>query len=112
MAFTTSRPTLESVIDDLTGLGLTHLEVEEIFKKTRDTLLTPEVQTKAAEQGVSNVKKTFPVKSQSETGPNCGHGVPMVKRESRGKFWWACNAKDPKGTFYWKNGEGCEWVQA
>lgn len=112
VAFTASRPTLGLVEEDLRALGLTNLEIEQVFEKTKTTLLTEEVQTKAGEKGVENARKTFPAKVVKEEGPNCGHGVPMTKRTSKGKDWWACQAKDAKGTFLWKNGEGCEWVPA
>lgn len=110
VAFTTSRADLEAVRYDLRALGLTDLEIEQVFRKTRETLLTPEVADKAAAAGVENAKRGLPAREIKTEGPLCGHGVPTLKRTSKGKDWWTCQAKDAKGTFLWKNKEGCEWV--
>lgn len=111
VAFTTSRATLAEVKEDLTALGLTSLEIDQVFTKTRDTLLTEEVVTKAGEKGVSNAVKGLPARVVKEEGPPCGHGVPTIKRTHKNKDWWTCQAKNAKGDFLWKTKEGCEWVE-
>lgn len=112
VAFTSSRSSLEEVMSDLEQLGLTPLEINEVFEKTKKTLLTSEVVAAAGQQGVANAVAGLPAKVVSEQGPNCGHGVPTKKQQSKGKWWWTCQAKDAKGTFLWKTKEGCAWVEA
>jgi hypothetical protein len=110
VAITSSRPDFDAVKEDLRQVGFTPLEIETVIEKAKTTLLTDDVVITAGQKGVENARKGFPAKSVTEEGPNCGHGVPTIKRLSKGKEWWACQAKDAKGNYLWKNKEGCEWV--
>lgn len=111
VAFTTSRPTLDEVREDLNKLGLTNLEIEQVFDKTKNLLLTEEVVTRAGEKGVDNAKKGLGGRPMREEGPLCGHGVPTLKKTHNGKDWYTCQAKNARGDFLWKSKEGCEWVE-
>lgn len=111
VAFTSSRASLQEVMEDLETLGLTNLEINEVFEKTKKVLLTPEVENNAGQRGVDNAKKGLPARTVKEEGPPCGHGVPTLLRTHKGKQWWTCQAKNAKGDFLWKTREGCEWVE-
>lgn len=110
---TISKDNIEEIKVDLLGLGLTEVQVNEVITKYGEGFLKAIGQGPVdPQEGINNVCKPVSQgglggKPMLEQGPLCGHNVPRVLRDGKKGKFWSCQAKDDKGTFLWKNGEGC-----
>lgn len=106
---TISKDNPAEIKADLMGLGLTEVEADNILKEYGQKYLDAINQGPVdANEGINNAKKGLNAKEVVETGPKCGHGVPMVKRNGKNGPFWSCVARDENGEFLWKKKEGCK----
>lgn len=111
ITFTISKPNFDQVGVDILSLGLTAGEVEGIRTKLADTFrsyIAEPVSQVTEGNAVKAAATGFPAKPAAVYGPPCGHGVETIRRDSARGSFWACQAKDASGTYFWKKGEGCK----